>query len=342
MIRVCLKSRSSMNSEMVRSDTLFGAICWGYRNLFGEDELITLLEKFDSGTPPFILSSCFPWLTDGEKRVYFFPKPLAEDKFMDMTRDEVAAYSKIKKLKYVPEEIFRLLIEGKIGDIKAKRTKIKRGQKWVFDIHGGRYIIENDIAIPEGAVNEKRIGRLHKVKEVPRNSINRLTMATDDNLFFREEMFFNENAGFFFLIKGSNGELSKIKAAVRYVEDRGIGGEISVGKGHIEIIDFEDFEGFKEEGSNFVTLSLYCPQKDELSDFNGSNVWYEPVVRKGKIENAFVRGVKPWKDKVLMFAEGSTFPSTGRAYYGCCPIVKKTPHHVRQYGYAFPVQMKVI
>ncbi len=41
------------------ADTLFGALCWQWRNLFGEPDLLHLLDRFLQA-PPFALSDAFP------------------------------------------------------------------------------------------------------------------------------------------------------------------------------------------------------------------------------------------------------------------------------------------
>ncbi len=56
------------------SDTIFGAICWGIRTLYGESRLLEILNGFKS-KPPFLLSSAFPWKVVRKKQVYFLPKP---------------------------------------------------------------------------------------------------------------------------------------------------------------------------------------------------------------------------------------------------------------------------
>jgi CRISPR-associated protein Csm4 len=62
------------------SFTLFGAICWGVRVLYGEDELEKMLEAF-LNEPPFIISS--PLFEKNGKLL--FPKPILKDDWGDIT-----------------------------------------------------------------------------------------------------------------------------------------------------------------------------------------------------------------------------------------------------------------
>ncbi|MBL8768841.1 MAG: hypothetical protein JNL94_15825 [Planctomycetes bacterium] len=53
-----------------RSDTLLGLIAWGVRVVFGRDSV----ERF-IGDPPYV-TSAFPWVDEGDRRVHFFPGPV--------------------------------------------------------------------------------------------------------------------------------------------------------------------------------------------------------------------------------------------------------------------------
>lgn len=55
-----------------RSDTLLGLIAWGVRVVFGRDSV----ERF-LGDPPYV-TSVFPWVDEGDRRVHFFPVPVAD------------------------------------------------------------------------------------------------------------------------------------------------------------------------------------------------------------------------------------------------------------------------
>lgn len=343
MQRICLNFRSSLTSGEIHSDTLFGALCWGYRNIYGNDSLQSLLEKFDGGEPPFILSSGFPWLDYRGERTYFYPKPHIKFELW-RDKDNIEAQAKFNKLRYIPEDLFIALTKGVLSadQITLKRYSIGKKMEWGFSALDKDYIMRLDTAFPREVAEDLRLKGFYKRIEVPGNAINRLTMATDENLYFREEVFLREESGIFFFLDASTNVVDGLRAALNYLEDRGIGGEISIGKGQFNVISIKDFKGFESPQDAFVTLSLYCPTRDELSSFNEDNSWYEPLIRKGKIESTFIKRVNPWKDKLIMFSEGSVFPTSGKEYYGHCPVVREEPHTIRHYGLAFPVQFKVM
>lgn len=334
MLKVCLKVESSLISREVHSDTLFGALCWGYRHLFGESALVSLLESFDSN-PPFIISSCFPWIEYDDERVYFYPKPYS---FRVNWKNKKAA-NRFNKLKYIPEGLFRSITEGRLSSNDLSLQNNSRKNFKGFEA-GEDYIIRNGIAIPKDLAEYGGVKALFEKSEVPGNAINRLSMSTEENLYFREEFFPVKDTGIFFLIDGGSKELERVKASLNYLKDRGLGGKISIGKGQFDVQYGEEDIRFQPPEDSFVTLSLYQPTRDELSSFNGNNVCYEPVIRKGKVENAFIQTKNPWKDKLLMFSEGSVFPASGKNYYGSCPVVREKPFQIRHYAYAFPVGMK--
>ncbi len=61
------------------SDTLFSGLCHAWKLAYGEPALVELLDQFKSikdEEPPFLISSAFPYLCEGEKKYFFFPVPL--------------------------------------------------------------------------------------------------------------------------------------------------------------------------------------------------------------------------------------------------------------------------
>ncbi|MBL8149871.1 MAG: hypothetical protein JNN15_08080, partial [Blastocatellia bacterium] len=102
---VYLLPKSPFTKSAPRSDTLFGAICWAIRLLYGQQKLVDIIEKFDaaieSARPlPFLLTSCFPYFQDKQGKIHFLPKPLLPlDCKTTSTTAELTPSSKLKKLK---------------------------------------------------------------------------------------------------------------------------------------------------------------------------------------------------------------------------------------------------
>jgi len=70
---VYLRPKGSFVSP-IHSNTLFGAVCWAIRVIYGTISLEEMLATFNE-RPKFVLSSAFPFLRHGDQLVRFFPKP---------------------------------------------------------------------------------------------------------------------------------------------------------------------------------------------------------------------------------------------------------------------------
>lgn len=60
---------------LASSDTLFGALCWAYRAVWGAAELEAWLERFREGDPPLRISSMLPVLEHGPAPQVLLPLP---------------------------------------------------------------------------------------------------------------------------------------------------------------------------------------------------------------------------------------------------------------------------
>jgi len=346
MKRALLRFRSPLVQEEIHSDTLFGAICWGYRWLYGEEALERLLQGFRENNPPFLLSSCFPYIEAEGERVYLYPKPAASAACCKADAEE-DFMKKFRKLRYVSEGLFRKMCSCAEVEDTGKHGLGKREVPG-FRMGGERYVVDEGIAL-EAEVAEKlvedgrRFGRgalrIISSYEKPGVAVNRLSISPEETLHFRREHYLAPDSGLYFLIDGGSRVLGEVEAVLRFLADRGIGGKVSCGRGAFEFAGFGDAE-LEEPGDAFVTLSLYLPKKEELSAFDGGRSWYEPVVRKGMLECSFVKVRNPWKQKLLMFAEGSVFPAAGGKPFGRCEIVRQEPFEVLHYGYALAVNFR--
>jgi CRISPR-associated protein Csm4 len=88
----------------LRADSLFGAICWRWRELFPES-FESILDEFHSGTnPPFVLSDGWP----GD----YLPLPMNVEYSALPADSEVAERKKAKPPLYVSQEDFKRIIDG--------------------------------------------------------------------------------------------------------------------------------------------------------------------------------------------------------------------------------------
>ncbi len=97
---------------LIHSDTIFSAFCNGYLLLYGKERLERLLKEFVESTPPFLISSAFPFWNSK----YYFPIPL----------NQIPAEKETKKILFIEKQGFEMLLRGEsIEKVKEKIDFIK-------------------------------------------------------------------------------------------------------------------------------------------------------------------------------------------------------------------------
>ncbi|MFH0946529.1 MAG: hypothetical protein V2A76_15140 [Planctomycetota bacterium] len=79
MKQIYLRPRGGGRSSL-RSDTLFGLITWGVREVYGAASVERFLAPIRREPPeaPLTITSAFPFIENSGERVHFFPRPLGE------------------------------------------------------------------------------------------------------------------------------------------------------------------------------------------------------------------------------------------------------------------------
>ena len=317
MKRVYLKPRSTYRT-VLRSDTLFGCVCWAIREVFSEARLEELLQEFVSGNPPFLLSSAFPFRDTSGRRIHFYPRPVLAPAEFERPKDvsEAEQQKKFRKVKWISEETLSKLTSGTWNEADYYASDVWQDEgPNLMDI------------------------------EVQHNTINRLsggTGTTPSTGLYSLTEYAISDGGLFFLL---NDETDVVESAFGFLEHFGIGGDSSLGKGRFEIeVTDADLPETPKEADRFMTLSLYAPRPSEMATVRSEEAWYNLVVRKGKVGGPFLRVEDFWKKSLTMFSEGSTFPMTEQKPFGHNPIVKGLaeglPFDVQHYGYAFQIHIK--
>ena len=308
---VYLAPKSSFRNPL-RSDSLFGLLCWGIEEIFGVEKLETILLEFKKGKPPFLISSAFPYkLFQGEKILYF-PKPTLKPINVEATPEKMGLYKEYKKTRWVPEDIFLSLRAGKLSLQEFFDQKIwEEIKKPIQD------------AIP-----------------VMHNNIERISGAST-KLFYTEE-FFIENGGLFFLLDIYDQQIEPLFEGVfQFYSHVGFGGDASIGKGHfhLEMYDYQKFQDL-EKAVSLLNLSLYFPSEAELEHIKNRPelTWYKLETRKGKSGGRFYTSPNVWKKSVTVFKEGSSFPKIdNQKVYGAFPVVQHFAFPVYYYGYGMMI-----
>ncbi len=294
----------------LHSDTLFGAICFAIEQTHGEEELIKIIEKFKN-TPPFLLSSAFPYVRSDSGRVYFLPKPIEDLEKINDYKKHIDSFKILKDVKYISRDIFNDWINGRIDGTYILQNMNK-------------YSVKTGLLFPK----EKELKFSIKNFDVPRNQINRLNN-------FPYLYYFNgyscKNVGLFFMIRLYDEEYETLlKGVLKFLRDRGFGEDISVGKGEFDIEEISENKIFElpKNQKRFMTLSRYIPSIDEINTFKvRSNVFYDIHLKRGRSFDGKL------KKQVYFFSEGSTFPNLKNIYGKILRVHEKSI----EYGFAFNV-----
>lgn len=297
----------------LHSDRLFGAFLSAVSELF-PDKVDEIIENFKSNNPPFIISSTFPAISiDGEK-LRFFPKVIINNSSnKTYNLDELKDF---KKVEFYEESIFFDIIHGKLSeeDILTNYDNYNRiGNLLVLKNQDFNIEIKNAV--------------------LPNNMINRLSGET--KIFYSDGLRYSNNIELFFFIEFFNPDYQNIiKAALKFLKDRGFGHDISIGKGQfdytIENLSIDDLSknDVIHDDDKFITLSRFIPSDNDLK-FIDEFSDYEILSKRSKDKSGENR------KQVRFFKEGSTFKNYSK-YYG--RIVESG--HDRpaiEYGFAFPL-----
>ncbi|MBE7546932.1 MAG: type III-A CRISPR-associated RAMP protein Csm4 [Planctomycetia bacterium] len=345
-----LKPLSSFQS-FPASDTLFGAICWGIKRLYGmhgNKGLQNIMEKLSAGSPDFIVSSAFPLLKPEKgDSIFFYPRPITSGlKIQDIQNisrslktdnakksivEVISKYKKFKKVEYFSQPIFESFL--------SDGNEMSLFERYLNDT----ITIVNHMLMTEG--EEKTVWNTPNPKTfntaaVQKNSIDRITMSTDGTgqTFYFPEIYTSDKFSLYFLLK--TDDIGHLEPVFRYLEDKGIGANRSTGKGRFKIRRIG--EKTCDENSNakmFITLSRFIPTNEDINWESNKNS-YEIFPYRSKVDSdGEFRGENIWKSRVMYIKEGSCLEIMKKnSCYGNCPVVKKIGgQSIRQNGIAFPV-----
>ena len=337
---IYLHPESTFRTKL-RSDTLWGIICWAIRNVYGNDELENLLKTYTAGKPEFIISSTFPFFEIEGKKYHFLPKPNLPETYIE--QDAVPRKTKIQNAKN--RKKLKKVQQLELTDYVTFISQPKKTQDIIQNIAFGEQ--KNTLLIKSDSIPHNTINRLHGGTLKLKNESGQLFHV--DEYYFqlisekKEDSFdIDEPKGLFFLVKGNT---EKLEGALRFLNHIGYGGDRNTGKGKF-YYEIKDFNIQEPEDYNAVTnLSLYYPTEDEIKQFKGNPLFnYQIEERQGFLgfNNNYNNSLKPITS---MFVEGSVFPKIDQEFYGQNKIVipksEKIDHNVFQFGYGFMIKIKI-
>ena len=298
------KSESVLHSDTIKSAVFSTSLL--FENNLGED-------FFKS----FTVSSAFPFLDDK----LFFPVPdlpgdLLYKKFnlkFDCEDEEKTDYDKgkiIKKIKFLEKDLYEKFISGEVIDVEI-REKNKDYQQLVSGYLLSKFVRVKDFKISKSEVQQRvYVSRMSEV-----------LASEDENPKFSEpyyvdKIYFQENAGLYFLLDADDGSFETIEKSLNLLEDFGFGTDRNIGNGQFTCEIINDFELKLPEEANLKTnLSLYIPADKELDKLKNivdieAKMFYSLMERGGYISNFLDQEYGTLlKNPVMMFGENSVFPN---------------------------------
>jgi CRISPR-associated protein Csm4 len=312
----------------LHSDTIFGHLAWAIVYDQGEKRLQEVLDEFQSGKPPFLLSAAFP---EDTLPVPILP-PLSQKETAKLVaqrpgNDSVVArrrlIEEIKKTKNVEH-----ISMDDFKDLAAELSTVKLTQLL--------------LAKPGLEPSKKEV--------IMRTAVDRITgTAKEGKLFDLEETFYgykNQDEfrpvrlSIWFRLRDDSWK-SEIYRRFKIMEGSGFGKRKSTGLGQFQIVsDIVEAELPSVADPNaFVTLSSYVPQVDDPS-----HGYYRYIVKRGKLGGHWALAGKVWKAPLLMFTQGSIFYTNGGPadyYGGLVHVLDRDESQIFQYAYAFPLGVRV-
>ncbi len=298
------------------SDTLFGALCWAMRQLFGEAALESWLERFRAETPPLRLSSLLPMV-----RVNGQVEPLLP---MPQRRPAGALPDRkwLKQARFVDFAAYRWLLSGS-GDAPALMSDALIGGPLRDTLPG----------------SGEEPQRIWEIQSRPRVTVDRVSGASA--LYESAAAHFANGAGGVTVRPGlylvaDEGELARVLTCLEFLGEAGIGGERSTGLGRFAIESPRRSPlPVSESPAAGPTLSLCWPTPGDLA--RGAlelpeHLGYRVVERSGWIASPEWAG---WRSRrVAMLAEGSYLGGAGPggALVDCTPEPGRA-HAVYRYGF---------
>ncbi len=290
LYKIIIKPISSYSS-LLQSDTFFGAFCWSYKYLYGEESLEAFLAENIKEGSQLIFSNAF---SSG-----YLPLPMG---CRDEGRNSAVISGKISAKKEYQE------------NKKLKKCSLVARSAFQNIQKGNRKGYSKDLYEEQ----------LHQVG-ITHNMVGRDTgtvTKSDDgsgNLFVKDETFADKDSSFdVYILTALNQSL--ILDVMKLMFELGIGASKSTGKGQFEMIPYEDGELLHEEkelqcvdqANGYMALSNFIPANSDPTQG-----WYKTLAKYGKLDREYSAAQYPYKKPLLFLQAGAVFQTDDiKQYYG--------------------------
>ncbi|MEJ5250342.1 MAG: hypothetical protein HPY54_04945 [Chthonomonadetes bacterium] len=308
---VHLQPRGSVVGAPPPSPTLYGALCWATAVLYGEEQAQAMAQELTC-------TDAFPLAHSGQGyTVRFFPMPVLPQPVTPLPERTLShkqqavrqlnLFKRLKRARYLSEGLFTRYLQGDLS-ASTLADALQEGQA----VLRGNCLMLAQEAQDVGWTS--RATAPLASADVTRNEIDRWSLATaEGRMFLREETFFAPGVGLWFGVHLPEEQMRLLPALLRYLEDTGVGGERSSGKGQFAFQLEEGSLALPQPASPdaWVSLSHYLPTPEEVKGWQ-SAPRYTLVSWLARYESAFVGGQRVFKPLRRMLEPGSVFPLTER------------------------------
>ncbi len=253
-------------SDIFHSHSLFSAIVNNYIKLYGEnEEEIQELKNIK-------LSSLFYKYND----ILLIPKP-EHPNLMDIDFDKYTNIKPkdIKKIKFMSIKFYKEIIYNNRWEefLKEIDYKLKDSKNRKFPSILVTEEEKEEKEKKEDIFKEIKLYDTFIEHKIAMDRIKNITLQKDGKgqLYSVEFLKLNKNVSFYFLVDLSaldNTLKNKVIAAIRLIEDEGLGGERSSGAGFFKKVKKENIKDFKdilkEDSDYYMTLGIGIPKKEHV------------------------------------------------------------------------------
>lgn len=303
------KDQYDKSAKTLHSDTLKSAIISCAALLGHNQEVLQQLNE------ALVLSSAFPFF----KGEYFFPKPIAKI-FSIAEMEESKQGKSLKRIAFIGKNYFEKLLAGTPTEISEKHLWAK-----------GEYLSDHSDMINANP------------KNIIYSSVNQRVQIQPDHIadalpFYSDRLFFEEGAGLYFMMQNQNPALNSIVTGImKFLGDNGIGTDRTVGNGFFNMEETILELTTPTDATHQINLSLFCPEKAELSEDILERSSWQITKRGGFLAGAArEQNITLRKRSIYMFLEGSIFGKqklVGK-YVNLRPTIDTVKHEVWREGRA--------
>lgn len=281
ILKFTIRPETAFGTPLV-GDTLFGHVCWAIRELFGEAELVSLLQGYTDNSPFAVVSDAFP---SG-----YIPLPSLPSVYWKQEGD--VDRKVLKKRQWLPIQALT-----------------KPSECWQLEAQSDKDVVHS--LMEQNSLPSVMQMALVGEYVQSHNTLNRQTSTTGKGGQFApydvSQLWLAADVSWDIYVVLDTQKLSqdKMHQVLSYIGQVGYGRDASIGLGKFTVLDVAPMQWSQPQESNAVlTLAASCPQQ---FGFDETYSFYHVQTRFGRHGNVQATSGNPFKKPVLMAKTGAVF-----------------------------------